>query len=374
VILSGTSSVPLRAAIERIPNCSVTFVDYPHELRYTTPTAKRIEIKRNVNKLVAEAIADYVEAPVTRPYVSIVLAGRHDNHLQGYEKRAQFYFDKLAERFAANPTADFEIIFVDYARDERRFKLLKDVLSVPPILRPRVTWVIVPSTFHMMMRKKLNSNLLFLEYVAKNIGVRRSAGEFVLAMNADSILSYQFVEAVACRSFNPRTYYLTSRLRIVDRLVSKLGMNGVIQLVEEPWAQREHGMEDFVDAERKSMKFMRYPGDHGKFMFRSGADDFIFLSRELFEAVGGFHEMDLNRFIDNYFQIKMLKILPGYMLSYLPFAVIHQHHAQNTGKEDSRYDAIWQYFDYGRASSLPQGADAPDWGAPNETFEMLHAP
>jgi hypothetical protein len=107
VILSGTSSVPLRAAIEKIPNCSVTFVDYPHKLRYITPVAKRIDIKRNADQLVAAAIANYVEAPVTRPYISIILVGRHDNHLHGYEKRAQFYFDKLAERFAANPTADF---------------------------------------------------------------------------------------------------------------------------------------------------------------------------------------------------------------------------------------------------------------------------
>jgi hypothetical protein len=241
------------------------------------------------------------------------------------------------------------------------------VIELPSSLKSRVKWLVVPPDFH----DRRGVNISFLEYVAKNIGVRRSSGLFVLAMNPDSIVSQQFVEAVARRPFNDRTLYLTSRFRILPRLLNSLPLPDIIQLIEEPWAQKAHRLEDFVDAERGSMKYISAAHDYGQFIFRSGTGDFILLARTLFDALGGFHEVAVNTHVDHFFVMKMMKLLPGYIQMYLPYTLMHQHHAKNKGQGIDALPVIYQYLRHGRTDLLGVNADDPDWGAPNETFEVL---
>jgi hypothetical protein len=229
--------------------------------------------------------------------------------------------------------------------------------------------LVVPAEFH----DRRGANISFLEYVAKNIGVRRSSGMFVLVMNPDSILSQQFFEAVARRPFNDRTLYLTSRFRVLPRLLNSLSLSEIIQLTEEPWAQKVHRLEDFVDPGRVGMRYIRLPVDHGTFLFRSGTGDFILLARTLFDALGGFHEVAFNTHVDNFFVMKMMKLLPGHIEMYVPYSIMHQYHTDNKGQEVDAVSVITQYFWHGRTDLLGVNADNPDWGAPNETFEVLQS-
>jgi hypothetical protein len=372
--LSGSTFLSLKSAIQNVnPSCNLTFVEFPHRLRLAKPSGTRVVVNGSISDMISQ-FSSFQEIAVEKPYLSIVVTGRHDNYAVGFESRVNTYLRTLAARAAANPTADFEIIFVDYATNTSEFTLLAQALDIPPSLRNRLKFLIVPSSFNDRTLRRLNATSRFLEYVAKNIGVRRSSGDYVLTMNPDSLLSYQFFEAIAGRPFNPGALYLAPRYRFTARLHNAMSLEEAVQLLEEPWSQAAFRLEDFVAVGRNSQLFVRFSRDLGVSPFRAGAGDFIMCSRELFGALWGFHEMQVNTCVDNAFHAKFFRLLPGFLMMYIRFPVMHQEHPALSlalGMVPDLSLILDQCERHGRTGKLPASADTQFWGAPNETFEML---
>ena len=121
-------------------------------------------------------------------YSSIVVVGRHDGFAKGFEKRAQIFLDALANHTQKVPLASYEIVFVDYATPTEAAKL-SEVFVIHPVLRDKIRFVNVPATSHVRVCHKLNTSISFLEYVAKNIGIRRAKeGTFSQQIQTSSFL------------------------------------------------------------------------------------------------------------------------------------------------------------------------------------------
>jgi hypothetical protein len=372
IVLSGSSKMSIREAIETIPNCKIDFVEYPHRLKFIPPPQNSVVvIEGNIGFLV-RSIFDFVETPSSLPYFSLILTGRHDEYLKGFETRVNVFFRHLDRLYAANPTVDFEIIFVDYAGNHSLF--LKDVIEVPASLRPILKWLIVPPEVSQEYGARHHTNRSFHEYFAKNIGARRSRGQFLLFMNPDSLPSFQFFEASATRPFNPGVFYMGTRFATIPRLLNSMPFEDLRHLTEEPWLQQMHKLEDFVPNGRLSMFFIQYPwGDH--LQLHTGAGDCQLISRELFEAIGGFHEVGFDAYVDHFLVIKLSALIPGFVRNFMPFSVIHQWH-EIRGSDDPYnmsviMDAFWKFRCHGRSDSFGNLADPPDWGALNRTFQMI---
>ena len=83
------------------------------------------------------------------------------------------------------------------------------------------------------------------------------------------------------------------------------------------------------------------------YLFRAGAGDFLLMSRKLWDAIGGFHEMKFNTHVDNLLNLKMFKLITGFPKMFLPYTIIHQEHPHINpvyGTIDSILNVFLQYL------------------------------
>jgi hypothetical protein len=116
-------------------------------------------------------------------YVSIILVGRNDQYAQNssysFQTRTEYSLKSIERCSLQNPLASFEIIFVDYGS---HYSNLHKVLSIPRHLKPSIRFIIVPVKKAQEINQKVSSQVEFQEYVAKNIGLLHSKGEFILVI------------------------------------------------------------------------------------------------------------------------------------------------------------------------------------------------
>jgi len=142
------------------------------------------------------------------PYISVVVPARNDDHGGKMLGRMQAFLDawfEQAERYGLRT----EIVVVEWNPPPERPRL-RECLKWPA--GPRVCelrFLEVPSEVHRRFR---NSRAIPLhQMIAKNAGIRRARGEFVLATNLDTICSAELVRFFAARQLERRTMYRIDR-------------------------------------------------------------------------------------------------------------------------------------------------------------------
>jgi hypothetical protein len=208
------------------------------------------------------------------------------------------------------PLAEIEVVCVDYGTPMTQ-KSLHEVLVIPKQLQRHVRFIIVPRLFHLTF----GASVPFLEYIAKNIGIYRSHGEFVVAMNPDSLLSDNFFELCAQRAFNPGVFYTSYR-----KMMSADHEESVeLMKINETW---------HYPSKHHFSTFRLLTPDKEKFGYDyvPGLGDFTMLSKELWDALGGHHMFPSNTYVDHLFKAKMLKLISGGYAIQLPNPVLHQYH------------------------------------------------
>lgn len=143
------------------------------------------------------------------PYLSIIATTRNDDHGGGLNRRTQAFIDGVASQ-------------------ARRFRLRTELLIVewnPPADRPplrevfrwphdnpwcEVRIVTVPRQVH--ARYRYGDQLPMLQMIAKNVGIRRAHGEFVLTTNVDILFSDELFAFLAERRLDPNALYRSDRV------------------------------------------------------------------------------------------------------------------------------------------------------------------
>jgi hypothetical protein len=201
------------------------------------------------------------------PYLSIVVTGRNDDF--GGDFNGRFF---RALRFNHQQLADagipYELVFVEW-RPLAGCPYLASVLESefsdlgPDILRCYV----VDPTYHDAL--SLNPRLQFQEFIAKNVGVRRSRGHFVLTTNTDIYLSRGVLGCLASRSIDEGALYRAARCDLKSHSdVSRVDWD---QLEDE----RNY---DIVNVIRPPL-------------FTNASGDFLLLDRTSYHRLRGFNEV-----------------------------------------------------------------------------------
>ena len=150
-----------------------------------------------------------------KPYLSIVAASRNDNHKGDLDRRSQIFIDALLAQ-AARHRLETELILVEWNPPADR-----------PSLRAGLAW---PADNHWLeiriitVGRKLHrrfaysSRLPMFQMIAKNVGVRRARGAFVLQTNIDIVFSDALFSWIARRALRPGVFYRCDRVD-VDRNV-----------------------------------------------------------------------------------------------------------------------------------------------------------
>ena len=202
------------------------------------------------------------------PYVSVVLTGRNDGYGGDFVGRflatLQFNSRELIARGIAH-----EFVLVEWAPIPDS-PLLSDLVDAhcPSSVTSAFRTVIVDPAYHDAVM--LNPRLKYQEYLAKNVGVRRARGEYVITTNCDIFLGRAVLERLERRELQPSVLYRAPRWDLRER--------GDVDRID--WAY----LEDPASLSGRP-RTIRPP------LYSGGAGDFIALDRVSFERLRGFNEV-----------------------------------------------------------------------------------
>ena len=213
--------------------------------------------------------ADSAEtAPATEPLITLVLTGRNDEYGGDFTSR---FFRTLAFNHAQLTARGIphEIVFVEWAPPADRPLLVEQVFRAIPSLDPSACrWYVVDRRYQEAL--SLNPRLEYLEFIAKNVGVRRARGRFVLTSNCDVYLGRQVLDVFERGALEPRVLYRAPRRDL--KLTSDLS--------SLDWDVLEDPRNLAGPAHSLKPPFMG-----------SATGDFVLIDRQAFHAIRGFNEV-----------------------------------------------------------------------------------
>jgi len=206
--------------------------------------------------------------PPADPFVSLVLTGRNDDH--GADFKARFFRTlRFNHRELSARGILHEFVFVEWAPLSDRARLVDMVFNAIPELDPSVCqWYVVDPRYQQEL--SLNPRLVYLEFLAKNVGVRRARGRFVLTTNCDVYLGRKVLDAFARGELKSGVVYRAARHDL------KLELGEVIL----DWPQLEDPLN--LDGPPRRLKPPFMTGATG---------DFVLLDRMTFHEIRGFNEI-----------------------------------------------------------------------------------
>jgi len=147
-----------------------------------------------------------------QPLLSIVAATRNDDHGENLLRRTQTFLNALISQ-SKRHELPIELILVEWNPPADRPRLV-DALRWPEDPGPcQIRIITVPRYLH--QRRAHSSALPFFQMIAKNVGIRRARGRFILATNIDILLSDEIAEFLAAGKLEPGKLYRTDRVDVM---------------------------------------------------------------------------------------------------------------------------------------------------------------
>jgi hypothetical protein len=228
--------------------------------------------------------------------LSIVLAARNDNYGGDFLVRLRRSVDSIiygAETWGI----PVEIVIVEWNPPQNR-PMLREALSFSSTFKKLILRVItVPAEYH----NRFGVKIPLIEYVAKNVGIRRAKGDFILVTNPDIFFPAVFFEALAKEVLETDAFYRIDRIDVSlpgadfdslshvekEQIISNAGIqahvrSGSFSLSSEtptPATVQESGG---VSIELPLFKFAD--------IYTNASGDFLLASRAAWFAIGGFKE------------------------------------------------------------------------------------
>lgn len=160
-------------------------------------------------------------------------------------------------------------MFIEWAPPSGNPLLFEQTFNALPTLDRRIcSWYIVDPEYHTAL--SLNPRLEYLEFLAKNVGVRRARGEYVLTSNCDVYLGRRVLDALEQRALEPGVLYRAPRH----------DLNLPEDLHHVSWEMLEDPRNLAGPAHVLKRPYMG-----------SGTGDFAMIDRDAFHEIRGFNEV-----------------------------------------------------------------------------------
>jgi hypothetical protein len=205
--------------------------------------------------------------PGDAPYLTLIVTGRNDDFGGDFNGRffraLRFNHDRLTE---ANIPHEF--LFIEWRPLPGRPYLATLLGEAFADLHPFVLRsIVVDAAYHEAL--SLNDRLQFQEFLAKNVGIRRARGTFILTTNTDIYLGRGVIDCLASRSLQTNVLYRAARH----------DLKGDIDTSAIDW--------DVLDDSRnwEVVHHMKPP------FYTNASGDFLLLDRETSNRLRGFNEI-----------------------------------------------------------------------------------
>jgi hypothetical protein len=141
------------------------------------------------------------------PYLSVVVTTRNDDHGGDPLKRLQAFVNCF-EAQCRRTHLDAELIVVEWNPPPDRPRV-SSLLHLPAQPTCSYRFIVVPGDLH--HRLAFADVLPLFQMIAKNVGIRRARGRFILATNIDIIFSNELIEYIATRQLQLKRFYRVDR-------------------------------------------------------------------------------------------------------------------------------------------------------------------
>lgn len=271
----------------------------------------------------------------TGPYISVAMAARNDDYGGGFQERLFRAVAHLTYEFAERGTSA-EIIIVEWNPDPNAAPLA-DRLSRASGATVPVRIITVPPMVHASL-PGATSRPMF-EYWAKNVGLRRARGEFLLSTNPDIILGSQVHEYLSQRKLCKLNFYRADRLDLPASPAAPNTPDELMRWCEKHWDTKATRWGRIPRAKTpqvylRTMTLMlraylrlAIRGEGRTLPHLGAAGDFILMHESAWRSLHGFKEATVDLHIDSLMVLAALSFGLDQAIPRGGWAVFHQHHS-----------------------------------------------
>lgn len=333
---------------------------------------------------------------ILSPKLSVVAASRNDDHGGNQMARTQLFVEGVAEQ-SERLRVPVELLLVEWNPPPDR-------LSLAHALHwPRSEWfapkifVVSPETHRKFDHA---DGLPLFQMVAKNVGIRRAAADFVLCTNIDILFSDELFAAFD-NHLKPGTMYRVER-RDIEAELDRNPLPSPGECRALPWirAHRPDGThypnghgEPWYAAARSRLNRAIWEALHGgplPSLFTWGCGDFTLTSKEVWTGIGGYPEWPMYSFhLDSLAMVLAYRAGVEMVTLKPPMVAFHLEHGAGSGwtpegarRLFGRLDAAGVPHldgnDYDRITRriMREGPgyhplNGPGWGLEGEDLELL---
>jgi hypothetical protein len=287
-----------------------------------------------------------------QPYLTFVVSARNDNYGGNFLRRMQVFVNVLGE-WTEREGLDAELIVAEW-NPPKDAAGIREAIMWPKGLLARVRIVEVSPEIH---RSLPNSHRMpMFEYIAKNVGIRRAAGEYVVATNPDIVFEKKLIAYLATRQLHSDCFYRVDRYDVREPVPLSISADKQIRFCARHAYRvfRMHGtvstssLVNFKRYLRRNLPrlspkpLVRGLAWHAIKLIRSptaasvpaqralpsvhtnASGDFMLMSRERWHALRAYPELGTFSHIDSYFMY--IAATAGLRQTVLRFPIFHQEH------------------------------------------------
>lgn len=241
-------------------------------------------------------------------YLSIVVTSRNDNHGGNLLHRMQIFVNGLISQCKKYNNLDAELIVVEWNPPPGE-KRLSEAIEWPLSLAPlTVRFIEVPPEIHNSITN--SDKIPLFQYIAKNAGMRRAKGEFILATNIDLLFSDELIWFLALKQLDLNCFYRTDRYDIsIRKIPTDLSVEGQLDYCRQNVIRiyTIDGAKEVEKAKKNSQMVIRrevflrqFQEDPSIFLEKgapphtSACGDFILMAKTKWHQFLGYPELGLN--------------------------------------------------------------------------------
>lgn len=244
------------------------------------------------------------------PYLSIVVCSRNDNHGGDLTLRMNLFVKGLIQQFNSYQIPA-ELIMVEWNPPADKENLKAVLPKAPDDSYLSIRFIEVPKSIH--SKFQFSEQLPIFQMIAKNVGIRRALGEFILCTNIDLLFSDELMLELSAKKLEKGKYYRANRCDIPSTVDYSLGTEDLLQFAKNNILQRLGKNTYYPNFQDTTSPLFKYAFLIPVFQFLSklkkaiskeerelynaldmnACGDFTLMSKEDWENIDGYPELEM---------------------------------------------------------------------------------
>ncbi len=322
------------------------------------------------------------------PAISIVVGARNDNYGGELLHRMQVFVDALLEQwnvFALHA----ELIVVEWNPPRDRKRLWEELVWPRKIESGKVRFLEVPNEIHQLYPN--SDKIPHFEYLAKNAGIRRAEGGFILATNPDLIFSNEIIEYMAEGKLSRDCFYRTDRYDVDSQVPLQCALEGKLDFCRKN-CFRFHRHNETINLlphrkladkleESKNRQLMRTGLEPRKErvldledVHTNASGDFLLMAKEAWFDLHGYPGVFTHSHIDSMMCWMAATLSLRQAIMRRPMRIFHQEHDRtaHTQRPLTEYLPLKERIQDSMATGTPFVFNGEEWGLGGVSLEEKH--